>query len=253
MGVMDKRIIKIVWEFIASIVFSVISGEIMNLFALLNGYECTLWSFSLSCRTMFVLAFCCLVLIFWGMIHVSWSLIEINFYRTKIKHFKKPFLINISKSQFERRLNDFINPLKNKNSEDDDLLATPTYLLDDTIYWRKLSRHKTELEYKTLPEQIETISVGGIEYADFIELTKRPFLGLILELAKKPGSLQITVNPRGYKEDITDTIINEKKGKRKKSKKIAEFMFKGWKEISVDLDAHLALLNWLYSLEKESK
>lgn len=169
-----------------------------------------------------------------------------------ISEFKQPFFIRKTKSQFERELNHFVNP---PQKETDILL--PASLLD-IDYWRVLKRNKTELEHKTLSRTYTDIQIDNIEDADYIELIKKPFRGLVLEMTNKANGLWIVVRDNGVKESNTVVevfnYVPEKEKRKKKSKQKQEqgsgFKHKGWVKIPSNPKAYTALLKWLESIQE---
>jgi len=143
----------------------------------------------------------------------------------------KTFILQMSKSQFQRELDDFIN------KQDDEGLPLPNTLSS----WHILQRRATENERSSMREIWRITS--DISKADSIKLIKEPFRGLLLELADKSSSLWINVIPEGDKEAIT---VSETFGKRRK---FIGFRHAGWKNIPVDQNAYEILLRWLNSLE----
>lgn len=102
-----------------------------------------------------------------------------------------PFVIRMTKPQFERELDKFVN-----NSFQPILLS-----------WRILRRRKTEKERKEHhlmnadDRQWEIIS--NIAEADAIKLATKKYRGIVLELTEKENDLWIVVHPEGNKESIT--------------------------------------------------
>lgn len=148
--------------------------------------------------------------------------------------FDGPFLIQMTKPQFERALDGFVNKT-NKN-----VLTTPRVLLG----WRTLHRRKTEQERRLSSAQLN-VHTDEIADADFIRLTRQPFRGLVLELTEKDTGLWVVVKPEGDRESITVT-------EKKKRSKFLLFRHVGWKNIPVNPKAQGDLLRWLKSLENRN-
>jgi hypothetical protein len=137
---------------------------------------------------------------------------------------EKPFVIQMTKPQFERELGRFVN----KSGQ-------PWWTV-----WRVLLRRLTEqdrrqctrmeLEYK------DWEPITNITEADAIKLTCDPYRGLVLELTEKEAGLWVVVNSEGDRESVT---VREG----------GTFRHKGYKHISVNPEAHSVLLAWLKSLD----
>jgi large-conductance mechanosensitive channel len=150
---------------------------------------------------------------------------------------KKLFTVRMTKRQFEKELDEFINPPE----EESGAMIPPKSLLDTTRYWRTLRRIKTELESKILSGSgSDFMDVDTIELADNIKLIKEPFCGIVLELKENGNSLTIGILPEGYRETIDTSTL-------------AGWLNDRSKLISVDSNAERNLLIWLKSLEERYK
>jgi len=153
----------------------------------------------------------------------------------------RTFVIPMTKRQFERVLDKFVNDKKS----DPSILIPPKILLSN---WRTFYRRKTEMEQKLSGDTHKNeISVDSINHADSIKLIVDPYKGLTLEIEEKENGLWVAVNPEGYDESITVQEVTSRKGKRE-----VLFHHVGWKNIPVNLTAHTNLVVWLEALEKNT-
>lgn len=150
--------------------------------------------------------------------------------------FKAPFIIRMTKAQFERELEKFVN---------DDTVLPYSLLLG----WRILKHRKTTKEIDFSLQMNDENKywqiVSNIEEADAIKLSKEPYRGLMLEVLYQPEGLWVTVNPEGDRESITVTETMVEKKKRRRG---IGFVHKGWRKIPVNQDSYVSLLKWLDSI-----
>lgn len=207
------------WAFFASLsALLVIAIQQLNVF---SGF-CT--AYNIPCNGLIIFTSTILFFIFLGAIEFTWNLIESKKRLSK----DKTFAIRMTKPQFERKLNEFIN------KPDESVLKRPNILLN----WRELKIRNSNWD------DVKRKHIDDIRDADSIKLLLTPFRGLVLELVENNEGLLVSINPEGDKESITLT---------KKSRKHLTFQHVGFKNISVNQKAYEDLLRWLNSLEKQSK
>jgi hypothetical protein len=207
------------WAFSASL--AALAGIAIQQINALQIY-CT--AYNIPCNALIVVTSTVLFFVFLGVIEFAWNLIESK----KGPSNDKTFVIRMTKPQFERKLDEFINKL------DESILKPPNVLLN----WR-------ELKYRNKNwDDVNRKHIDDIRDADSIKLLLAPFRGLVLELVENNQGLLVSVNPEGDKESITLA---------RKSRKYITFQHVGFKNIPVNQNAYEDLLRWLDSLEKQSK
>lgn len=204
------------WAFLASL--TILLG-----FALqhLNAFQGFCTSFNIPCNFLIVVVITILFFIILAVVEFIWNSIE------SIKNLKnKSFIIRMTKPQFERKLDEFVN------KSDKTVLKLPRILIN----WRELKRRNKKWD------DVNKEYINDIRDADSIKLLLDPFRGLVLELVENNEGLLVSVNPEGDKEPITVT---------RRKRKYLTFQHAGYKNISVNQKAYRALLLWLNSLEKK--
>lgn len=206
------------WAFSASL--AILSGFALQYLNAFQGY-CT--SFNIPCTILIVVVITILFFIFLAIVEFIWNSIESK------KNLKdKSFIIRMTKPQFERKLDEFVN------GSDETVLKPPRILIN----WRELKRRNKNWD------DVNRKHIDDIRDADSVKLLLDPFRGLVLELVENNEGLLVSVNPEGDKEPITVT---------RRKRKYLTFQHAGYKNISVNPKAHRALLLWLNSLEKKQK
>jgi hypothetical protein len=176
---------------------------------------------NIPCTILIVIVITILFFVFLAAVEFVWNLFESK------KNLKdKGFIIRMTKSQFERKLDEFVN------GSDETVLKLPRTLKN----WRELKRRNKNWD------DVNRKHIDDVRDADSIKLLLAPFRGLVLELVENNEGLVVSVNPEGDKEPITIT---------RRERKHLVFQHAGYKNISVNQKAYSALLKWLNSLEKK--
>jgi hypothetical protein len=136
---------------------------------------------------------------------------------------RNTFILHITKAQFERELDEFVN--KSRSS----------VLSSWRILRRRTSEQERRLRHRMDAENRDWDIVTSITETDAIKLTTNQYRGIVLELTEKENGLWVVVYPEGDRESIT---VSED----------GLYRHKGYKTISVDPEAQEKLMEWLKTL-----